>query len=158
VKKPRIDPIALFWSLTMFRRFVSSSVGVLALLGVTGIPGHLHAQVARGNLRQVPVFSPAARQMVVLQMVIPQNQMVIPQTGQFTPGFDRRFLDPRFRGFSPGFDPFLNPGINSFSPGFNPFLTPGINGFSPGINVPFVDPRIDEFRPGFDRRRFMELR
>ena len=57
----------------MFRKILSLSAGVLALLCVTGMPGQLYARGVRGG------FRPG----------------VAPQVRPFSPGFDRRFMDPR---------------------------------------------------------------
>jgi hypothetical protein len=88
----------------MFRKFLSLSAGVLALLCVTGIPGQLYAQGTRssfraGGLPQTPRVTPSMN-----------RQFTDPRFGRFSPGFDRRFMDPRFGRFNPGF--------GRFSPGF----------------------------------------
>ena len=80
----------------MFRKFLSLSAGVLALLCITGIPGQVSAAGIRGG------FRPG----------------VAPQVRPFSSGFNRRFVDPRFGGFGPGF-----------------------SGFSPSFDRRFMDPR-----------------
>ena len=88
----------------MLRRFVSLSVGALALLVVLGAPGQLHAQRFRGGFR--PGFMPGFR-------------------GGLTPGFNRfgprrfdRFEDRFERRFGRG--PFVSP----FSPGLGSVFFP----------------------------------
>ena len=94
----------------MFRGFLSLSAGVLALLCITGIPGRLHAQHGRG------VFRPGLPPL---------------QVGRFSPGFDRRFFDPRFGAFNRGFAPrVFDPRFDRFSPGFDHrFFDPRFGGF-----------------------------
>jgi hypothetical protein len=113
----------------MVRRFVSLSVGALALLVVLGAPGQLHAQRFRGGFR--PGFTPGFRP-------------------GFMPGFRPAFT-PGFRGaFTPGFNRF---GIRRFDRfgirrfdrfedrferrfGRGPFVSP----FSPGLGSVFFPP------------------
>jgi hypothetical protein len=122
-------------SLTMFRKVLSFIAGVLALLGVTGSPSQLHAQVTR-------LASPRG---TGVRGTVPQ--LAVPQVGRFSPGFDRRFLDPRFGGFRPAFDPlFLNPGFSGFRPAFDPlFLDPRFGGISPGFDRQFLEDRFGGF-------------
>ena len=133
----------------MLGRFLIYSAGVLALLCVTGIPGPLHAQHARGGSRAM--HSP--------------NFVRSPNFGRPNRGFDRgifsdtRFgrtngsFDRRFGGFDRGFGRFDRDFDRRFDRGFGGFdrdfdrrfdrrffdprfgFSPGILGFSPGFGL-----------------------
>jgi hypothetical protein len=94
----------------MFRKFVSLSAGVLALLCVTGMPGQLYAQHARGGF----------------------HSGMHPMTTRFSPGMGRGFINPRFNGAIPGTGRgFINPRFGGFSPGVNPlFFGPPFGGLN----------------------------
>ncbi len=111
----------------MFRRYVSISAAVLALICLAEAPGQLYAQRGRG---------------------------ATPHVGRFTtPGF-RQFTNARVSRFSPGFDRRFDRRFGGFSPGFNRLFDPRFGGFSPGLDRRFFDPRFGGFSPGFDRRFF----
>jgi hypothetical protein len=114
----------------MFRRFVFSSVGAIALLIVLGAPAEVHAQRMRGGFTR---------------------QMHPGFRNGFGPGFQGRF-NPRFhRGptnlrMSPAFfsnrPGFMSPRFNRqfVSPGFMPAVRPGslvTPGVRPGMFPPF---------------------
>ena len=111
----------------MLGRFLICSAGVLALLCVTGIPGPLHAQHARGGSRAM--HSP--------------NFVRSPNFGRPNRGFDRRIFsdtrfgrtnggfDRRFGGFDRDFDRRFD--RRFFDPRFG--FSPGILGFSPGFGL-----------------------
>jgi hypothetical protein len=101
----------------MFRRFLSLSAGVLALLCVTGMPGQLYAQRGRGG------FRPGA--------VRPFGRFMDPRFGGFRRDFDRRFMDPRFGEFRRDFD--------------RRFMDPRFSGFRFDFDRRFMDPRFGGF-------------
>jgi hypothetical protein len=134
----------------MLGRFLICSVGVLALLCVTAIPGPLQAaQRARGGSRAMrsPNFARPNRGFDRRIFSDPRFGRTNGSFGRdfdrrfdrdfdrgfsrfdrdFDRRFDRRFFDPRF-GFTPGFSGF-SPGFNGFSPGFFSGFSPGFGGF-----------------------------
>jgi len=110
----------------MFRGFLSLSTGALVLLCVSGTPGRLHAQPIRSVFRPGLALSPVSR---------------------FSPGFDRRFFDPRFGTFNRGFVPrVFDPRLGRFVPAVDPrFFNPFFGGFRPGLDRRFFDPRFGGF-------------
>jgi hypothetical protein len=104
----------------MFRRYLTLSAGVLALLCGAGMPGQLHAQRTTNALRT------GAR----------------PQVGRIRTSFDRAFFGPRFDRVSPSFGPpFIGPRFGGFGSGFGPaFIDPRFSGFRTGFNPQFIGP------------------
>ena len=98
----------------MLRRFLSLSVGALALLAVLGAPGQAHAQRMHGGH---PVF---------------RGRMMPGYRGGFDHHFDRRFFDRRF---DRRFDRFEDRFEDRFNRGF--FGPRFIPGFGPTFMRPF---------------------
>ena len=116
----------------MFRRFLSLSVGVLALLCVIGMPGQLYAQHGRGSFRP----------------------MVRPQVGRFGNSFDRRFMNSRFNGSRSSFDRrFMNSRFNGFRSSFDRrFTNSRFNGSRSSFDRRFTNSGLHTFNPIIDRR------
>jgi hypothetical protein len=132
----------------MFRKFLSSGAGILALLCITALPSQVYAQRGRGGFR--PGMTPQMGRMGMGFNTRMMNPMMTPQVG-----LDRRFINPNL-GSVPSFDRrFINPRMGftpngTFTPNINgTFLNPRL-GFGSAFNRSLIDSRLGRLTPGMN--------